>query len=166
VTKSSLLPGISDHDGIPVVCINSKPSTAKQNPRKIFLYSKANIDELKATIVEISNDFKDKDVSKTDANTLWMELKSRLLQAVDVNIPSKMVRKRNFTPWLNHTLKRLHKRKQRAYNRARKSQKQEDWNRFRELRSKIKKATRKAYRGYIRDKFWNQPNNSGVLSKN
>ncbi|XP_072021949.1 uncharacterized protein [Amphiura filiformis] len=173
VVKSGLLPGISDHDGIPVVSIHSKPSTVKQKPRKIFLYNKANIDELKADINEISSDFKSGNVSETDANALWIIFssdfksgnvsetdanalwiifKTRLLQAVDKHVPSKMVRKRNYTPWINQTLKRLHKRKQRAYNRARKSNSQEDWESFKELRRKIKKATRKAYRGYIRDK--------------
>ena len=49
-------------------------------------------------------------------------------------------------------MKRLHKRKQRAYNKARNTGKEEDWELFRELRKKIKKATRNLYRKYVRDK--------------
>ena len=65
VVKSSLLPGISDHDGIPVLLLNSKPSTTKQKPRKVYLYNKADTTELKAEVLGISSDFKEKELSNT-----------------------------------------------------------------------------------------------------
>ena len=162
VIKSTVLPGISDHDGIPLILLNTKPSKNKQKPRKVFMYQKANVTELKVDVQQISNDFSEKDVSTSNANDLWLELKDKLHTAVDKHVPSKTVGKRNNTPWINHTLKRLHKRKQRAYNTARKSGKEEDWEKFRQLRKKIKKATRNSYRKYVRKiclestkQFWN-----------
>ena len=151
VVKSSLLPGISDHDGIPVLLLNSKPSTTKQKPRKVYLYNKADTTELKAEVLGISSDFKEKELSNTTVNELWIELRDRLKSAVDTHVPSKVVRKRNFTPWITKSIKRWLKRKQRAYNKARKSGKSEDWENFRHIRNKVKKATRKAYRKFIRN---------------
>jgi hypothetical protein len=134
VTKSDTIPGISDHDGIPILLVDSKPSKSKQKPRKVYMYHKANTADLKGKASEISKDFESKDLSTTNVNELWNELKNRLLVAVNDHIPTKSVSKRNYTPWINHTIKRLHKRKQRAYNKARKSNKQEDWEKFRKLR--------------------------------
>ena len=37
-----VLPGMSDHDGIPMVTISTRPKITESNPRKMFLYSKAN----------------------------------------------------------------------------------------------------------------------------
>ena len=100
-----------------------------------------------------SSDFQKKDLEYTDANDLWEEFANRLHTAVNAHIPSKIVPKRNSTPWISHTVKvkRLHKRKQRAYNKARKSGTQEDWDKFRELRKLFKKESRsrKAYRSLI-----------------
>ena len=65
VIKSTVLPGISDHDGIPLILLNTKPSKNKQKPRKVFMYQKANVTELKADVQQISNDFSEKDVSNS-----------------------------------------------------------------------------------------------------
>lgn len=147
--KSNVIPGVSDHDGIPLILLNTKPATAKQNPRKVFMYHKADVPSLKADMEGISSDFRDKNISNTDANELWLEFKDRLNKAVTKHVPTKMVRKRNNTPWINHTLKRLHKRKQRAYNKARNTGTEEDWENFRKIRKEIKKVARNSYRKYV-----------------
>ena len=41
VERSSVVPGINDHDGIPIVIISCKPRIIKQIPRKIYMYHKA-----------------------------------------------------------------------------------------------------------------------------
>ena len=53
--------------------------------------------------------------------------------------------------WITKSIKRWLKRKQRAYNKAIKSGKSEDWENFHHIRNKVKKATRKAYRKFIRN---------------
>ena len=97
-----------------VLLLNSKPSTTKQKPRKVYLYNKADITELKAEVLGISSNFKEKELSNTNVNDLWIELRDRLKSAVDTHVPSKVVRKRTFTPWITKTIKRWLKRKQRA----------------------------------------------------
>ena len=106
--------GSSDNDGIPLILVGSKPFFAKQKPRKVFLYGKANTAELKAEVKEISSDLQKKELEYTDANGLWEAFANRLHTAVNAHIPSKIVPERNSTPWISHTNKRLHKRKQRT----------------------------------------------------
>ena len=49
--------------GIPQLLIDTKPTLAKQKPRKVYMYKKANLKELKANVQGISDDFKKTDLS-------------------------------------------------------------------------------------------------------
>ena len=47
VERSTIVPGISDHDGIPIIITSCKHRVIKQNPCKIYMYPKANTQALK-----------------------------------------------------------------------------------------------------------------------
>ncbi|XP_072041142.1 uncharacterized protein [Amphiura filiformis] len=49
VEKSVVVPGMSDHNGIPLVTVHTKPVINKAKPRKVFSYHKANWDSIKMT---------------------------------------------------------------------------------------------------------------------
>ena len=61
VEKVRVIPGMSDHDGIPLplVTINTRPKLNKSKPRKVFLYHKADWSTIKSDLTEISCDFLD-----------------------------------------------------------------------------------------------------------
>ena len=80
---------------------------------------------------------------------------------MDSHIPSRVVTKKNLSPWINKKVKRMHKKKQRAYNRYRKSDTKENLKNFQDLRKTTQKETRRSYRKYINSicmdsskKFW------------
>ena len=149
VIRSSTIPGISDHDGIPMILVNTRPSLSKHKPRKVFLYRKADIGKLKEEVRNISRDIQSEvqtERSTCSVEEVWSKFKLRLHKAVDETVPSKIVSKKNSTPWINRALKRLHKRKQRAYNRAHTTGKPEDWAKYKDLRKQIKSAARKVRR--------------------
>ena len=54
-------------------------------------------------------------------------------------------------PWFNHSLKRLARRKQRLYNKAKTSGKQNDWKAFRVARKLMHKRLKEARKAYISD---------------
>ena len=56
VNKTSILPGLSDHD-IVLVEVNSRPEIIKQVPRDIPLYKKANWDQLKQSMRDLYFEF-------------------------------------------------------------------------------------------------------------
>ena len=151
VEKCSSIPGMSDHDAIPVIILNTKPMKNKQKPRKIFLYKKANISELCNEVSKISEDFIKKDINPTTTECLWNEFKERVHLAVSNNIPTKMVSGNKPPPWINQKLKRQYKQKQRAYNAKKNNPSPEAEQRFNDLRNKIKKESRKRKRQYIHD---------------
>ena len=49
---------------------------------------------------------------------------------MDKFIPSKTTSTRHNLPWLNAKLKRMIKKKQRMYNKAKKSKKNKDWEHY------------------------------------
>ena len=54
IDQVMVVPGISDHDGIPMVVLSTKPKLNKQKPRKAFLYKKAKVNYLKSDLREMS----------------------------------------------------------------------------------------------------------------
>ena len=108
VEKSSMLPGLSDHDGIPVILVNTSPKVVKQKPHKVYLYKKANLPALKADLISFENDFcKDGELT---VDEMWNSFKNCLKTSMDKHIPSKLVCKQNKTPWIDEKVKRSHRR--------------------------------------------------------
>ncbi len=123
VEKSIVVPGLRDHDGIALVTINLNPKRSNQKPRKVFLYNKADMEGLRSDMTNFGNEFINDPCNNIE--TLWTKFKTKLHESMDRYIPSKMIRKTNKSPWINGRVKRVLKRKQRAYNTARKSGKKE-----------------------------------------
>ena len=66
--------------------------------------------------------------------------------AVNNNVPTKMVSGNKSPPWINQSLKRRHKQKQRAFNSMKRNPTTENVERFKDLRREIKKETRRRKR--------------------
>ena len=161
VERSSLLPGLSDHDGIPLIIISSKPKIIKTKPRKVFLYSKADTKRIKEEFLNHSNALMNSNHTTRSVSDLWAEFESKVKSVMDSHIPSRVVRKRNLTPWIGRNIKRLLKKKQRAFNHMKNDTNQETLDRFHSLRKATQKSTRKAHRNFINSiclesskKFW------------
>ncbi len=74
----------------------------------------------------------------TPVETIWQALKADLADLVDQLVPTKMSSSRHSQPWVNTHIKRLCKRKERAYKKARRNQKWEKYNQLkRELLYKV-----------------------------
>ena len=78
----------------------------------------------------------------------WSNLKNTLLEARDKFVPSRLTTTRHNLPWYNQTLRRLGNKKQRLYNKARKSNNKEDTKAFKECRANYKRILKCAQRDY------------------
>jgi hypothetical protein len=111
------------------------------------------MDGMKKELNNFGKDFVEKNShskSIKSVDSLWTMFKEKLLNTMDTYIPSKTVNSQKKAPWINNRVKRLLKRKQRAYNKAKKSTSQTDWDSFREIRKNSHKVSRAAHRNYIR----------------
>ena len=144
-------PGISDHDHIVIARVNLRVIQNKKKSRTIHLFKKADWEKAK-TLINLSKEqfFKNNPQEKTvDHN--WTHLKSCILDVITKCVPSKKISGRHKIPWFTKKLKRLARKKQRAYNRAKKSKKDRDWTIFRSVRKKLQKSEKNAHYDYLKE---------------
>ena len=150
VERSSTIPGMSDHDSIPLIIINSKPKVMRKKPHRQYLFNKADIPALKNDLKSWSSDFvnKNKDSLKP-VTELYDDFSDTIKKAMDTHIPSKMVTKRSQSPWISKRVRRLQKRKQRAFNAHKKLNNNDSYESFKQVRKSVHKATRHAHKSYV-----------------
>ena len=70
---------------------------------------------------------------------------------MDACIPTKMTSSRDNMPWFNNTLKRMCKKKQRLFNKAKKTKRAQHWEQYKSFKRDTLKAIRKRKWSYIND---------------
>ena len=120
IKSTTNAPGISGHDMV-IVDSDTKPHYTKQRPRKCFIFKKANWDQLKTSICELSAEILRLYHRGLSVHELWDKFKVDLQAAVDANIPSRIKTSKTSTSWITNRVKRLMKRKARLYKKAKNS---------------------------------------------
>ena len=140
IKNSQSIPGISDHAMV-VTDSDVKPIYNKQKPRKVYLFSKANWEEIKKACVQLSDNIIIMVQNKENIEELWNTFKTGIQEAMDTFIPSKIFKKKNTVPWFNRNLKRMTRRKARLYRHAKKSK---QWSEFKQYQKLCKREFKKA----------------------
>ena len=104
---------------------------------------------LKQSMLQFSEDFTNKHSIKSDVNAMWTEFSDICAQLMTDHIPSKLTSKRFNQPWTNRNVKRLSRRKKKAYNKARATKKKSDWIYYKELKKECQRESRKAYSSHV-----------------
>ena len=148
VDRCSPIPGISDHD-IVLVDSNIIPKRQKPIQRRIFLWKKANTDAMKNELSTFSDKFTQEYNTTTPINTLWSIFKSQCSNTINKYVPSKLTTTRYNQPWCNRLIRRLAKRKKRAYKRARRSGDRADWGIYQKIQKENQRQCRNARDEYV-----------------
>ena len=61
----------------------------------------------------------------------WDKFETKLMTVIDEHIPTKLSSNRRNLPWFERSHRRLCRKKQRLYSKAKKSGKQNDWDNYR-----------------------------------
>ena len=115
------IPGISDHD-IPIIDCEIKPSYNKKEPRLVFDYKRADFEKMKELVVKFREKYF-KVCKERNTRTNWKAFKTFIVKMMNKYIPMKKISVRKNLAWLNRTIKRMIKKKQRFYNRAKRTHK-------------------------------------------
>ena len=83
--------------------------------------------------------------------TNYNDFKSFVDSVMDACIPTKMTSSRDNMPWFNNTLKRMCKKKQRLFNKAKKIKRAQHWEQYKSFKRDTLKAIRKRRWSYIND---------------
>ena len=143
--STASVPGISDHEAV-VTDFDTQPQRARSKPRRRYLYSRANWENLNAEIENITERINKMDEEGRNIDIMWNEFKTLLLSAIEGNIPSHTQRRNNRFPWINKEVKRLLRKKKRLYKQAKKTGK---WENYRFLQKECGRKMRAMEWEYI-----------------
>ena len=142
IKKFSVVDGVADHNTI-LTDINISPK------RKIFIRNKAD----NASILKHLDKFKDEYVMLNDNTTVndkWnLVTSAEVTNIISTYVPHFFTSSRHNLPWFTKNLKKLYKRKQRLYNKAKKTRNQDDWQEFCDIRKNVHKQLRSARVSHI-----------------
>ena len=136
----------ADHD-IVYVEYDIKAKRIQQAPRKIFLYKRADMDGLHDHLACYRDSFLSSDHSRMSVNDMWVSFKSEVLSAIERFIPSKMTKTKY------SSIKRLIRKRDKLYFRARKSSSPDLKNHYKRFRAHVQKSIRDAYWKHVTNIF-------------
>ena len=119
--------------------------------RKIYMRKRADTTRIKTELRDFANDLKEIKNESVDAK--WIMFQERLTGIMYSCMPHKFTTTRYNLPWFNHSLRRQTRRKQRLYNREKKSGRQSDWNKFKVVRKQLHKNFNRSRNDYLFDFF-------------
>ena len=153
--------GISDHEAILVTSYVLAPLRPPIE-RSIYLWSRANFDHIRQEMQSLCDEFITTYSSSTPVDVLW----NNFLVLCNVGlamVPTKSTSTQPKQPWVTNNVKRLSRKKQRAYNRARTSDSPLDWSKYHDLKRQCQRECRQAFNNYISSLI--DPNSSKVTKR-
>ena len=82
---------------------------------------------------------------------MWTDFKSTIQEIIEKRVPTKMTSARHSHPWMNGSIKRAIRHKQRAYRKFRRTNAKRDRGRYRWLQEQVQWETRTANRQSMQD---------------
>ena len=151
VNRSNVIPGLSDHDTVQIT-LNVTAKPIKQKPRKIFLYRKADWEGIKVLMKEYHQERLQSHAYDTHSvEDLWNHFTTTLHNACKKFVPTKMARSKDKLPWINSTLKRMYRKRDRLYRRQVKTKGSKDKEKYLTIKHLTRKHTKQAYQKYLED---------------
>ena len=112
------------------------------------MWHRADIENMET---EVSNKLADLSFDPSDIDKNWSTFRDILSEAQDKYVPHKMSTLRHNLPWYNQKLRRLSNKKQRLYNKMKKSGSKEDIKAFKSCRIEHRKLLKSAQNDYYLD---------------
>ena len=126
-----------------------KAKIIKQASRKIYLYKRADVVGLKDHMAQFKDADLSEDPSHMSVNDKWVKFKTGFVEAVERFIPST----KYSGPWIDVTIERLVKKRNKLYLRARKSKDPDVKIHYKRFRAHVQKVLRDAYSKYVSNIF-------------
>ena len=142
-------PGINDHDHIVITRCSLRPKQNKKKGRTIRLFKKADCENIKRFLNDAEDTFFANSPEANSVDDNWEYFRSVLIDAMKKLVPSKKTSCRYDLLWITHHVKSLIRQTQWEYNRAKKSDKDWEWAKFRRKRKNCQKAQKEAHWNYL-----------------
>ena len=168
--RCKALPAIGNSDqDVNLYDTTLKSQQPKSPRRKIYLWKRANVEAIQEDVREFSLAHQEE---ITDINSTWEQLKNMLHSSTEENVPSKLTAARQTLPWMNTSIKRAIRLKQRAHRKARTTRKKHDNDCYKLFQHEVQFQLRITHQDYMKDlvsedlksnlkKFWSYVKNKG-----
>ena len=174
---------MSDHN-IVISNLDLKAKVLNDKARRVFIYNKADIVNIKRDIVNEWQNFTQSNPKIKTVEEKWTSFKHMLHTTMEKCISQRTIKKKWNLPWITPATRRMIRKKQQYYNKARKTQIEEHWKEFRNIRRATKRAIEQSRDNYVlgllnfnqgaksysvSKKFWSyikskRNDNTGILS--
>ncbi len=148
VTNVATTPGMSDHEAV-VFNIDISAAKANKKARKVFIYHKGNMDGLKDDMRAFQESFLTANPYGRTVETNWCQFKQALNTIMKTHIPQRTMKHRRDVPWLTREIRRKMRERKRLYDRAKQSQRDQDWTAYRKVRNRVNQMLEVAHSTYI-----------------
>ena len=138
---------VDDHNII-VIDSDVKPQISKTPPRKVYKWHRADLDALRHDAAL----FLDRYMASADDRSVVeneAEISAELQRMMDAHVPHAMSKHRHDVPWLTPELKRKCRRKQRLYNKWKRTGNAADRARYEDLHTSTRAELKRSHWGYI-----------------
>ncbi|XP_071491130.1 uncharacterized protein [Diadema antillarum] len=171
VRQCQSMPGLSDHD---VIFTELEIKATKRKPvrREILLWKKADLECIRTCAKKWADKFVTDNDTFTPIETLFEDTQRSLDKLVKDHVPSKMSSSRCNQCWFNTTTKRVCRKKQRAYRKAKHisskststaKAKMKAWSRYHAIKRDTQKTCRQAYNKFLADLIDSDPSSNKRL---
>ena len=142
IESTHSIPGISDHDSMPLLNINVNLPRNSSPPYKTFKYHKAEYEHIDQNLQNLGNKIQNQ-VPLTDSpEPLWDVFKHSIQDIINQFIPFKYSSKRYSLPWVNKDI-------QTTVQQSQEIPRETDWTSFRKFRKATQKKIQLAYWKYL-----------------
>ena len=100
------------------------------------------MDGLRDHLARFRDTFLSSDHSHMSVNDMWVSFKSEVIAAIDRFIPTKMTKTKYSLPWIDSSIRRLIREREKLYFRARKSSSPDVKNHYKRFRAHVQKVIR------------------------
>ena len=138
VKASCTIPGL--YHEIVMVDSDIKAHINKQAPRHIHLWSKADWQNIKDEASAFWLKFLDI-IGNYSVNANYVKFKNFINDIINIHVATRAMRSPKYNlPWITQKIRRMCRRKQRLFNKAKRSRKFKDWNAYKALKNDTNKA--------------------------
>jgi hypothetical protein len=139
---------MSDHRVVTAE-VNVKPRPHKKPPRKVYLFKKMNVAQMKQDALNLREQYLSQSVESTHINVNWETFKSKVTNIISDNVPVKTIRDKWDVPWMTPSIKRLIRKKHRVYKISKKYNTDENRSKFKNLRKLVQRKMQSAKNSYL-----------------
>ena len=150
VTNINVESGMSDHNLV-VFDVNLKPTIIKKPPRCVYMFTRGNMSAVRNDLKKYFDNYLSMVAPSKSCDENYQFFKETIPTVINDHIPQKKLSSRWSLPWLNNSIKRMIRKKQRLYNKAKRTGNATDWRNFKIIRKQIKSQLTTAHDEYVAD---------------